>query len=119
MARKGEKLIAAGEFETRLRGIDSKFESAATILDRLVHVQGGTYLKNPFIQVGVSATSPVTFDHAFKVGTVPHVVGNSNLATEMAGITDRDNTHFHFAIKYIDGSPGAGSLIWVAIGERA
>jgi hypothetical protein len=88
-------------------------------LSNLVHIQGAVMIANPFFQVGLANSSPVTFDHAFKAGTTPHVYGNSVLATEMASITGRSNTSFTFTVKYIDGTPGAGSLIWVAIGEKA
>jgi hypothetical protein len=79
------------------------------------------YLTSPFIQHGVAASSPVTFDVAYKAATTPMVVGLSDYSSgkEIVNIHARSNTGFSFTNKYSDDSAGAGNVLWIAIGERA
>jgi hypothetical protein len=95
----------------------------AAALAALVHIQGGTFLTNPFVQVGISgAGAPwtITYDHAFKSATIPYPWAIALEQQVAIGITDRgDNAHFHASGKYFDLSNAAGTMLWFAIGEKA
>ena len=108
------------EFEAWVQNNEKQLTSIGAVLAGLVHVQGGAMINVPFIQVGNSNASPVTFDHAFKGGTTPKVVPVSvGFSKEIANITGPSNTGFSFTIKYADDSGGGGTLNWIAIGEKA
>lgn len=92
----------------------------AEALAALVHIQGGSYIEDPLIQVGLASSTPVTFGVAYKAATTPYVTGNSILTTEAVSITARSNTAFSYTNVYtVDGSAGAGNVVWIAIGEKA
>jgi hypothetical protein len=122
MARKGEKIVNATEFETRLRALENKIKSAAGsfyVLDNSAGAKNNVMIIK-FRQSIAGGGTAVTFITAFKTGTVPVVVGSSenvdanfsmNAAATATGFTAYSTKH--------DGTALTSDCDWIAIGERS
>jgi len=121
MARQGEKIVTETDIQSRLHSLQSQIDS---ILDFLVFQQGSGRKKNFMFQYGVQQFAGtgtiVTFNQAFKVGTVPTVVGTSRSKFNCFTLDGAPTaTQFTGCSKIIsDGTGNASYCYWIAIGER-
>ena len=121
MARKGEKVITATDFETRLSRLEAAINS---ILSFLVFNNTTGEIKNFMIQHDrqqiLGAGTAVTFFKPFKAGTVPTVVGTSELYNCYFALsnTSPTNTGFNARSRLHDGTANTSVCGGFAIGER-
>ena len=120
MARKGEKIITQTEMEARLRTLNNKIDG---VLSYLVFI-GGAGVKNFLIQgkrqtITGGVNTAVTFDVAYKTGTVPIVIGTSENYNCYFGLNGAPTaTGFNARSRLHDGTSTDSTCDWIAIGER-